>query len=376
MKSIKKYILKRLGISELRDKIEDNRNEVQKGVQELEKRSELLETILGDFKNNTEKRMSDQENHQGYLKKWIDEMKPQIQKIKRLERDANLMRDNRDELMQRVANLEKMVLMQMRGLNQEKRNSRIIVSVTSFPARIETTGAVIEQMLYQTVKPDEVILWLSKEQFPEREGQLPPKLLELRDKFGVKICWCDGDMKAYKKFLPALKEYPEDFLIIIDDDLLYPIDLIEKLMDAHEKFPNSIIASRVHKIGVDENGKLLSYRKWKKQIAEDTFEIKEDWFFTGGAGTLFPPHIFGEELFDEKVILELCPFADDIWLNIHAAINKVSIVNIAANNKLARIADTQEICLQTVNLEQNDVQLKNLTSYYRNQLKGTIYEKM
>lgn len=372
MKSIKKYILRRLGISELRDKIDNNRKEVQ----ELEKKSKLLEMSLGDLKNSKEKRLNDLANHQGYLKKWMDEMKPQVQKIKRLERDANLMRDNRDELMQRVSNLEKMVLMQKRGLNQEKRNSKIIVSMTSFPARIETTGAVIEQMLYQTVKPDEVILWLSKEQFPERENQLPKRLLELRDKFGVKIGWCDGDLKAYKKFLPALKEYPEDLLIIIDDDLLYPIDLVEKLVDAHEKFPNAIIASRVHKISTDENGKVLSYKEWKKQIGDHTLEIKEDWFFTGGAGTLLPPHIFGEEIFNKKIIQELCSFADDIWLNIHAAINKVSIVNIAANNKLARIASTQDVCLQAVNLEQNDVQLKNLTSYYRDQLKGTIYEKM
>ena len=261
MKSIKKYILKRLGISELRDKLDNdqkNLKETQATLQEVVNRSKLQQTALEEVKSSTEKRLNQQENHQGYLKRWIDEMKPQVQKIKRLEKDANLMRDNRDELMQRVANLEKMVLMHTRGLNREKRNSKIIVSVTSFPARIETTGAVIEQMLYQTVRPDEIILWLSKEQFPEREVQLPKRILELRDKFGVKIGWCDGDMKAYKKFLPALKEYPEDLLIIIDDDLLYPIDLIEKLADAHEKFPNSIIASRVHKVGVDDEGKLLS----------------------------------------------------------------------------------------------------------------------
>ena len=92
-------------------------------------------------------------------------------------------------------------------------------------------------------------------------------------------------------------------MIIIDDDLLYPIDLVEKLVDAHEKFPNAIIASRVHKISTDENGKVLSYKEWKKQIGDHTLEIKEDWFFTGGAGTLLPPHIFGEEIFNKKIII-------------------------------------------------------------------------
>ena len=376
MKSIKKYILKRLGISELREKLDNS----QKVIKELENKLQIMEKSIQDsqkkFEANTEKRQNDLANRQEYMKRWIDEMKPQVQKVKRLERDANLMRDNRDELMQRTANLEKAVLMERRGLNQEQRSQKVIVSLTSFPARINTVGIVIQQMLYQTVKPDEIVLWLSKEQFPEREKQLPKDLLELKDKFDVKIGWCDGDVKAYKKFLPSLKEYPEDLVIIIDDDLLYPIDLIEKLLNAHKDFPSAIIASRVHKIGIGENGKILSYKEWKKQIGEYIYEIKEDWFFTGGAGTLLPPHAFGEELFNEKIIQELCPLADDIWLNIHAAINRVSIVNTAANNKLARIASTQEVCLQTANLEQNDVQLRNLTSHYCDQLKGTIYEKM
>lgn len=384
MKRIKKYILKRLGISELREKLVNS----QKEIQTLEEKIQIMERSLQDsqktmitnleknLERNIEKRYNDLANRQEYMKRWIDEMKPQVQKIKRLEKDANLMRDNRDELMQRTANLEKVVMMERRGLNQEQRLPKVIVSLTSFPARIDTVGVVIQQMLCQTVKPDEIVLWLSKEQFPEREKQLPKNLLELRDKFGVKIGWCNGDVKAYKKFLPALKEYPEDLVIIIDDDLLYPIDLIEKLINAHKDFPGAIIASRVHKIGIGEDDKILSYKEWKKQIGEHVYEVRGDWFFTGGAGTLLPPHVFAEELFNEKIIQELCPLADDIWLNIHAAINKVAIVNTAVNNKLARIASTQEVCLQTANLEQNDVQLKNLTSYYGAQLKGTIYEKM
>lgn len=371
MRSIKKYIFKRLGISELREKLDNS----QKEVQALENKIKAMEASFQESQKNMEKRLNDLANRQEYMKRWIDEMKPQVQKIKRLERESNLMRDNRDELMQRAANLEKVVLMEKRGLNEEKKSPRIIVSLTSFPARIEAVSKVIEQMLYQTVKPDEVILWLSKEQFPEKESQLPENLLELK-KFGAKIEWCDGDIKAYKKFLPALKKYPEDLLITIDDDLVYPIDLLEKLYDAHKRFPNAIIASRVHEIGIDENGKISSYRDWKKQIGTDTYKVREDWFFTGGAGTLLPPHIFGEEIFNEEIIQELCPWADDIWLNIHAAMNRVPIVNIASNNKLARIESTQAVCLQTINLEKNDIQLKNLASHYREQLTGTIYEKM
>ena len=41
------------------------------------------------------------------------------------------------------------------------------------------------------------------------------------------------------------------------------------------------------------------YGTWKKQCGHDTNMVKQNWFFTGGAGTLLPPHIFGEEMYDD-----------------------------------------------------------------------------
>ena len=296
-------------------------------------------------------------------------------KIRELDRRCKRLTNANAEMQQRIDNLEKMLLMQWGSLNETERNPRIIVSLTSFPARIENVPEVLERMLVQTVKPDEIILWLSKEQFPDKETELPARLMKLKN-YGVKIEWCDCDIKAYKKFLPALKKYPDDLLIILDDDLIYPADLIEKLYQAHKSFPDAVIASRVHEISIGENGKIAPYGTWKKQCEYDINRIRNDWFFTGGAGTLFPPHIFGEEMFDEDTIQELCPWADDIWLNIQAAIKHVPIVNIAANNKLTRIDGTQEICLQKINIEKNDIQLKAVVRHYREKLVGTIYDNI
>lgn len=353
MKSIKKYILKRLGILSLQEQFKDIQNEVQ----DLKKSLNDMESHIDDVEKRFE----------AYIDPYWD--------AREIVRRIKLLQHNRDEMKQKIQNLEKMVFLHSRELNKSNRTPRIIVSLTSFPARIESVGAVIDQMLLQTVKADEVILWLSKEQFPNREKELPERLLEYK-KYGVKIEWCDGDIKAYKKFLPALKKYPDDLIIIIDDDLVYPIDLVEKLYEAHKRFPNAIIASRVHEIGIGQDGKIVSYRNWKKQIGYDTYKVRDDWFFTGGAGTLLPPHIFGKEIFNEKIIQELCPWADDIWLNINAAMNRVSIVNTASNNKLARIEETQAVCLQDINLKKNDMQLRNLVTYYKEKLAGTIYEKM
>lgn len=353
MKSIKRYILKRLGILALQEQNCQIQQEIQILKCNLNAIEKRMNTFEQQFKDYKDPRWSGRE----------------IGGIVRV------LQHNRDEARRRIQNLEKAVFADSRNLNQNERTPRIIVSLTSFPRRIGYVGEVIEQMLVQTVKPDEIILWLSKEQFPEREKELPESLLKYQA-YGVKIEWCDGDIKAYKKFLPALKKYPDDILIIVDDDLVYPIDLVEKLYDAHKRFPNAIIASRVHEIALDENGMIQPYGNWKKQIGEDLYQARDDWFFTGGAGTLLPPHVFDEEILNEKIIQEHCLWADDIWLNIHAARNRVPIVNAAQNHKLARIEEAQRECLQYINQQKNDIQLKNLTSYYSEQLTGTIYEKM
>ena len=121
---------------------------------------------------------------------------------------------------------------------------------------------------------------------------------------------------------------------------------------------------------------MLPYEQWVKEADFDVYEARDDWFFTGGAGTLFPPHIFSEEVFRQEIIKELCPYADDIWLNIQAATCHVPIVNAACNRYLTYIDGSQEIRLVDINLTKNDEQLKNLAVYYKDQLKESIYNKI
>ena len=65
------------------------------------------------------------------------------------------------------------------GINQAKRKENIIVSLTSYPKRIGTVWLTIETLLRQSVKPDEIILWLAQEQFKSIDV-LPRELIELQ----------------------------------------------------------------------------------------------------------------------------------------------------------------------------------------------------
>ena len=56
---------------------------------------------------------------------------------------------------------------------QAQRSPRLIVSLTSFPKRMHEVVYTVYSLLTQTMKPDIVCLWLSVEEFPHREAELP-----------------------------------------------------------------------------------------------------------------------------------------------------------------------------------------------------------
>ena len=61
------------------------------------------------------------------------------------------------------------------GLNCNKRSQKVIVSLTSYPKRINTVWITIETLLRQSFKPDKIILWLATDQFDGIES-LPTEL--------------------------------------------------------------------------------------------------------------------------------------------------------------------------------------------------------
>ncbi len=248
-------------------------------------------------------------------------------------------------------------------LNPSTEGKQVIVSLTTFPKRINIIWIVIECMLCQSVLPDRIILWLSKDQFSDLED-LPKSLLKLQ-KRGLEIKFCDGDLKSHKKYYYSLKKYSRDILITIDDDLFYPSYLISDLLESHKTFPNSICCHRASKYKTFD-GKLLPYKDWNEKILilEPSFDI----FFTTGGGTLFPPNCFSEDVFRAEVFMEICMYADDVWLNLLAQFNKTSIVKIqreSENILPILIMDNIELHSLNVTNDYNDIQFQKVLQYLK-----------
>ena len=185
----------------------------------------------------------------------------------------------------------------------------VIVSITSFPARIGKVWMTIESILCQSHKPQAIILWLSREQFPNELDDLPQRLV-LQQRRGLTIRFVDGDIRSYKKFYYAFLEFKNSFVMTLDDDLLVPSYFLKSIYDCKQQHPNNVIASFGFRFSWD-NGIDYIHPTGTKIMPGDS---GNNLFFGSGGGTLFDTAVASKMDSIDK-IMELCPTADDIYLN-------------------------------------------------------------
>ena len=245
------------------------------------------------------------------------------------------------------------------------KQKKIIVSFTTYPARISCVPKVYESITAQSMKPDKVVLWLSKDQFPNEMDDLP---LEVRELSALDIRFVEDDLKPHKKYFYAFKEFPEDLVITIDDDLLYDYFMIENLYNSYLQYPKYISTMRTHLMLITEDEKLLPYGSWPMECSILLNAPSHQLFSTNGAGTIFPPHVFDEIddiFYDKETIKATCLMADDLWIKAAALLSDVPIVLAAPCTNLRYVEGSQEEGLRYMNLDQNanDVQWKKISDF-------------
>lgn len=200
------------------------------------------------------------------------------------------------------------------GITSQKRDTEIIVSLTTYPARISYIDSVIKTLLTQTVKPDRIILWLAEEQFPNKEQDLPGDLTSLC-KYGLTISWCN-DIQSYKKLIPSIKTYPSAVIITADDDMYYHPRMVERLYKEYLKNPELIHCHRVSKFYM-QNGEFKTVAGGYDIYSHPSYLHK----LTGCSGTCYPPHSLYPDICREDLFMRLAPTNDDIWFWLMALLN-------------------------------------------------------
>ena len=248
------------------------------------------------------------------------------------------------------------------ALNRQERDTRIIVSLTSYPGRFAHIHTALKSIMLQTVRPDKIIVWLDEDVSRDR---LTAKMLEL-EQYGIEYRSMPGDLKPHKKYIHAMREFPEDMIITVDDDLIYAKDVIETLLKTHERYPKAVCARRVHKITKKPNGEIASYNDWLGEYCGCNIPAHA-LIATGVGGVLYPPHCLYGAALDETLITDLSLKADDIWLKFMELLNGTYVVWAPCKIPMPDLIEKEETTsLKSENVAQNknDVYFANVQNYF------------
>ena len=245
-----------------------------------------------------------------------------------------------------------------------------IVSLTSFPARINNVHLVVESLLRQTVKPDRIILWLSKNQF-DSELKLPKKLLSLK-KHGLEIEIRDGDLRSYKKYWYVLKEIPNSNFVIVDDDIFYPSFLLHDLIETAKKYQGHVCANRCTYIS--ENHR---YSDWKGVKGKGDFGDCVNIMPTGCGGVYYPANSLSDDALHSELFEDYCKDADDIWLNCMAFIKGTKFAYTGSFQYYLGVYNFNNDALYRSNVDEskNDERILSVRAFYKKSLDVDVFDR-
>jgi len=164
----------------------------------------------------------------------------------------------------------------------------LVITMTSWTARINNVVSVLQTVLNQSILPDIIYLNLSEEEFFNKV--LPEDLVALIENSYplIKLNWVSGpNTKPFKKIFPILRFLnSEDIIINIDDDMLLPANFIESRLRDFKKYNTCISGLQSRPINGYAKGRLPEVRHYL------------------GAGSVYQKKMFNHwaELLNDEII--------------------------------------------------------------------------
>jgi len=124
----------------------------------------------------------------------------------------------------------------------DRSNRRIVATLTTLPDRYELLYKTIKSLISLDIKLDAIYISLPKrtKRFNTEYPELPEKI-----KKHCTVVDIDQDYGPITKILGALRMEtdPETIILCVDDDIIYPSDLLTSYLRYSVKYPNDCICS-------------------------------------------------------------------------------------------------------------------------------------
>lgn len=199
-------------------------------------------------------------------------------------------------------------------------HERVVVTFTTIPERIGSIDVMLKGLLDQSVRPDKIYLCIP------RRSRLAPYTYSIPSWIRriplLEVIEIETDLGPITKFIPALekeKANPKTRIIIVDDDGLYPRQLIETLVGWSQRFSNAALGCSgvLVPAGLRPSDVLLGQFEWCKELRHtpktSSTVARVDYLF-GYAGVLVQPRFFTDALRNYENAPPGAFFEDDLWI--------------------------------------------------------------
>ncbi len=215
---------------------------------------------------------------------------------------------------------------------------KIIVSMTTWPPRFavayEAMAAIVEQVKDVNLQ-DRVhcVIVLSEEEACATETRRAAcHLMCEMYKLGVEVILDPGNIMSHKKLMPTLEKYPNNPILVVDDDNAQCKGWLQTFIRDHEQHPNDIIYGQSLSHVELQGDKIVEVREpfSFENAGNVTYNNKPA---NGAAGTLYPVHTFTDQrFFDRDLFMRLSPTSDETWQWAFAKIAGKTFRQLSTNN--------------------------------------------
>ena len=248
---------------------------------------------------------------------------------------------------------------------------KVVVSLTSFPSRLEKLWLVIESLLRQTCPPDKIVLWLCTDEVSSLE-EVPASVRKEQETGIFEIRFVPESFRSHLKYYHAFKEFPEDIVITVDDDIIYHPRTIECLLEEHLKHPDAIITNLAREVKYT-NGQLSEYNSWPQL---NGYLDSEEVFLLGYGGVLYSTPPLCPEVLNWQAFTSVCKLADDVWLNAIARIKGIKVICNSSQIIFIEIKNNNTVRLKYKNVgsSMNDQQIVAVDTYCKQTFGRSVFD--
>lgn len=193
----------------------------------------------------------------------------------------------------------------------ESAKADLIVSLTTIPSRLGKIYPALKSIMDQTVIPRRIYLAVPPFSIREQKAYKIPQLL--LNNPAIRIIYAQKDWGPATKLIPALlhsETRPDDIILAVDDDNIYPMEFLETFWQYSRELPDAAFSLRGAPMS-----RTLRWGDCHAFKGTAIYQPASVEVITGCGGIMVKPKFFDAAFFDYGNAPAQAFFVDDIWIS-------------------------------------------------------------